>query len=121
MRNSRKRRALASQASRREFGMRNDGASFVSSVDLRHDDATRNFVKIVHSLFGLQKAYCAPASKARLMRSECVILMRTSGETPIAAITAVEVCIDSSLIWPCSQSMMMPWSIFSGFVLQAES
>lgn len=42
------------------------------------------------------------------MRSGWVILNLTSGETPIAAIADVATCILSSLIFPCSQSIMMP-------------
>lgn len=61
-----------------------------------------------------QIAYCAPASRALLIKSEWVILRRTSGDTPIAAIAAVEECIESSLICPCSQSMMMPLIAVSG-------
>ena len=52
----------------------------------------------------------APASRARLIRSGCVIRIRTRGDTPIEAMAAVELCIASSLMWPCSQSMIIPWN-----------
>jgi hypothetical protein len=57
--------------------------------------------------------YCAPVSKALLTRSACVVLRRTSGETPMEAMAAVALCIASSLMYPCSQSIMMPCKHFS--------
>lgn len=54
--------------------------------------------------------HCAPASNALLIKSVCVIRMRTSGETPMEATAAVALCIASSLMWPCSQSIMTPCS-----------
>jgi hypothetical protein len=52
--------------------------------------------------------HCAPASKALLIKSVCVIRIRTSGETRMDAMAAVALCIVSSLMWPCSQSMTIP-------------
>jgi hypothetical protein len=59
-----------------------------------------------------RNTYCAPASNALLIKSGCVILRRTSGDTPKAAIAAVALCIESSLTWPCSQSMIIPLNFF---------
>lgn len=44
--------------------------------------------------------------------------MRTSGDTPKAAIAAVELCMASSLMCPCSQSMIMPYKFLSDRELQ---
>ena len=59
----------------------------------------------------ISKTYCAPASKARLIKSGWELRRRTSGEMPIDDIAATAVCIALSSILPCSQSMMIPYCV----------
>lgn len=98
------------------FRVRYNSFCFLDSYHLGSNDATwKTFSS--ESLEHLEHEYnithCAPASKALLMRSECVIRNRTRGDTPNAAIAAVEACIEQSVICPCSQSMMTPLDSFS--------
>lgn len=118
-------RALASETQRRKFDAADYGEGFGGGVDLGDDEAAVLSVFVIFIFFSLSIAadfsvlenwtgrlsftYWAPASSARLIRSGCVIWIRTRGETPIEAMAAVALCMESSLMWPCSQSMIIPW------------
>jgi hypothetical protein len=111
--NARECRALPSQSIRREFGTGNDALCVFDGVDLGHNNPADEVLAIVSGAAVLKittgnTTHCAPASNALLIKSVCVIRIRTSGETPIDAMAAVALCIASSLMWPCSQSMMTP-------------
>jgi len=71
------------------------------------------FMLLMYRYSGMCVIYCAPVSKALLIRSAHVILRRTKGDTPKAAMAAVELCMESSLMFPCSQSTIMPFVIFN--------
>lgn len=109
MGNGRKRGALPSNAPWRKFCVGNNSIGLFCSVYLRYDYTACDDVRAGKMLASCI-AYCAPASKALLTRSTWVILSRTSGETPRAAIAAVALCMESSLMYPCSQSIMMAFS-----------
>jgi hypothetical protein len=105
-------RALPSTSWWRKLRIRDNSSGFFSSIDLRYNDATFNSSANNH-LSDISGTHCAPASKALLIKSAWVILRRISGDIPKAAIAAVDLCIGSSLIWPCSQSMMIPFTVVS--------
>jgi hypothetical protein len=67
------------------------------------------------------KTYWAPASSALFTKSGWVILMRTKGDTFKAAIAPIALCIASSEMWPCSQSMMIPYSVVSTDMLKTRN
>lgn len=94
-------RSLASETLRRELGIGHDSSGFLGSVDLRHNNTTpaeisELLLRLRLGFRGHPATYCAPASRALLIRSAWVILRRTNGDTPSAAIAAVELCMDSS-------------------------
>jgi hypothetical protein len=102
-----KRWTLPTKSLWREFWTLNNGFCLFGGIYLRNNNSAKNNLALIVTEGCI--TYCAPASKALLIKSEWVILMRTSGDTPRAAIAAVELCIPSSLIWPCSQSMIIPF------------
>lgn len=87
--------------------MGNNGRCLFSCINLGDNDSTALIVSVALVKL-LVQAHCAPASNALLIRSECAPPKRTSGETPIDAIAATALCMESSLIYPCSQSMIIP-------------
>lgn len=68
------------------------------------------WVNALHCTFSREEArtYCAPVSRARLRMSDEVPLTRMIGLTPRAEMAATELCIESSPMFPCSQSTMIP-------------
>lgn len=106
--------SLATETLRREFRIRDYLLCFFGGVDLRDHQTAAKWIERSESqrkpaILDSPTTHCAPVSKARFNRSGAVPLTRMIGLTPKAEMAATELCIDSSPIFPCSQSTMIPW------------